>query len=185
MATSLAPESIVSLRCGVRPLAVGRSFSGTYNSLDLSRRHRIHRDAELPWISIYGGKLTDCVSTARAVVELLKGSTSPGCSPGSAEGVDPLAHRVDSFPGLDEPVHAASWCAQRESCWTLEDYLRRRTNISQWVARGGLGRHDEHVPHLVRLAQTFHNGDQATARMAVEAYQRKIRSTFDQTIADS
>ena len=68
-------------------------------------------------------------------------------------------------------------------CWTLEDYLRRRTNVSQWVARGGLGKHDEHVPHLIGLAKWFCGDDDGIARKTVMDYRRKITDTFDRIIA--
>jgi len=92
--------------------------------------------------------------------------------------------RWDYFPHLHEPIPAARWCADREMCCTLEDYLRRRTNISQWVARGGLGRQDEHVPHINRLAQCFSGGDDHVARKAVLDYRQKITKTFDRVLAD-
>ena len=44
----------------------------------------------------------------------------------------PEAIERERFPGLAEEVPSARSCAD-ESCWSLEDYLRRRTNISQWV----------------------------------------------------
>ena len=52
---------------------------------------------------------------------------------------------TESFPGLCEPVAAASWCLDHEHCDTIEDYLRRRTNIAQWIPRGGLGARSENL----------------------------------------
>ena len=46
--------------CGIRPLAVraGDNNAERY-PLDLSRRQHVVRDATVPWISTYGGKLVD------------------------------------------------------------------------------------------------------------------------------
>ena len=182
LAHPVSPNDIISLRCGLRPLAVHRAFGGAFNSLDLSRRHRIHRDADRPWISVYGGKLTDCVATARATMALLKQSLPYNAAPPArTAGLQPSIP-FDSYPSLDEPVPAPTWCAAAESCWTLDDYLRRRTNVSQWVARGGLGQTGEHRAHLLRVAQVLTRGD-AAATNAVDAYERSMATAFDRTIA--
>lgn len=183
LADPAGPEDIVSLRCGIRPLAVDRSYSNGHNLLDLSRRHRIHRDKSLPWISVYGGKLTNCVPLAREVVRLLEQAVAPQCTAKSVARRDIPDPRWDSFPHLHEPIPAARWCADWEMCWTLEDYLRRRTNVSQWVTRGGLGRHDEHLPRITRLAKWFYSNDDDVARKAVVAYRRNINDTFDRILA--
>lgn len=183
LANPAGPDDIVSLRCGIRPLAVDRSHNNGCDPLSLSRRHRIHRDEHLPWISVYGGKLTNCVPLAREVVRLLEQAIAPARPAKSCpkcEAPDPL---WDSFPHLQEPIPAARWCADCEMCWTLEDYLRRRTNVSQWVARGGLGRHDENAPHLIQLAKCFSGDDETFAREAVTAYRRKVVDTFDRVLA--
>lgn len=182
LANAVGPEDIVSLRCGIRPLAVDRSHSDGCNSLSLSRRHRIHRDAHVPWISVYGGKLTNCVPLAREVVGLLEQAIAPRHAATSMPRCDVPDPHWDSFPHLHEPIPSARWCADWEMCWTLEDYLRRRTNVSQWVARGGLGRHDEHVPHLIGLAKWF-CADDDVARKTVMDYRRKITDTFDRILA--
>jgi glycerol-3-phosphate dehydrogenase len=44
LATPLAPSDIISIRCGVRPLAVDYSFPDSTNTLNLSRRQRVYAD---------------------------------------------------------------------------------------------------------------------------------------------
>ncbi len=68
-------------------------------------------------------------------------------------------------------------------CFRLEDYLRRRTNISQWVPRGGLGRENENVPHLERLAALFPNCAARTGAAAVATYRQRVESEFDAALA--
>ncbi|MEX1033174.1 MAG: FAD-dependent oxidoreductase [Cellvibrionaceae bacterium] len=71
--TPLTTKDIVAERCGVRPLAV--STTGKDESADwlkLSRRHAIDTDREKNFISIFGGKLTDCINVGEEIVDLVK-----------------------------------------------------------------------------------------------------------------
>lgn len=60
----IGPQDVVSLRGGVRSLVVDRSHPGSDSTVTLSRRTEIHKHPELPWISVYGGKLTGCAMVA-------------------------------------------------------------------------------------------------------------------------
>ena len=66
-----------------------------------------------------------------------------------------------------------SWCAERELCWGLEDYLRRRTNISQWVPRGGLGWDGEFESELLEIA-TVITGDPVLGQAQLSSYKEQI-----------
>ena len=55
------PQDIVALRCGVRPLAVKRTYTSDEYTLAISRRHVVACDPQMPWISLYGGS-TFCIS---------------------------------------------------------------------------------------------------------------------------
>ncbi len=168
---------VVSLRCGIRPLAVPRSQRPGTPSLSISRRAAIAPDRDRPWISLYGGKLTGCEFVAAKTVREIAARVGPPTAPASVPAEDPAVRPpVEAFPGLAEPVVAAAHARDREACATLEDYLRRRTNIAQWVPRGGLGRRDEHLPRLRELAAVFHG---AGGNHAVEAYRRGIAEGFD------
>lgn len=183
LATPAVAEDIVSIRCGVRPLAVEQSYTRDCYPLDLSRRSRIDYNRSLSWISIFGGKLTDCIPLAQSVARLLRGTFPPSIarSVDEAEATEhgPGDPELQSFPGLEEEVPSAAWCAKNEACWTLEDYLRRRTNIAQWIPRGGLGRHGENVPHMRTLCRVFCDNDEEKARDMLQRYQQKIQSEFD------
>jgi len=184
MAHSVDRCDIVSLRHGLRPLAVrrGEEIVGTGS---LSRGHRLHRDPGRTWISVYGGKLTGCVALAQTVADLVGETTEPTAEPTPATKLPDPASQTEIFPALTEPVPAAAWCLQRQRCWNLEDYLRRRTNIAQWVPRGGLGRDDEHVDHLRRVATVLSGGDEHRGRQALEDYRQLVRTGFDQALAVS
>ncbi|MFQ3788415.1 glycerol-3-phosphate dehydrogenase/oxidase [Halomonas sp. A29] len=69
----LGKEDIISIRCGVRPLAVKAEGDGERDFLHLSRKHAIdinQRDAHL---SIFGGKLTDCLNVGEEIVAAVGG----------------------------------------------------------------------------------------------------------------
>jgi glycerol-3-phosphate dehydrogenase len=185
LAIPLAFEDITSLRCGVRALVVPRQSAQPSDTIRLSRKYVVHPDRDLPWISIHGGKLTSCSAIAVAASHAIERRISlPRRAPAPVKPT--LAKpQKEPFPGLTEPVLSAAWCAEREGCWTLEDYLRRRTNIAQWVPRGGFGSHNENTNHLAHIAAVFSGGDAQRAGAAVAAYRTKIECEFDRIIRES
>lgn len=69
----LRKEDIIAERCGVRPLAVSPVDSDqTTDWLKLSRRHAIDTDYESGFISVFGGKLTDCINVGEEIAGLVK-----------------------------------------------------------------------------------------------------------------
>lgn len=75
----LTREQIIAERCGVRPLVVRRSTGGGSERdwMQLSRKHEIDLDRERAHLSIYGGKLTDCVNVGTEVSKLVEGLGVP------------------------------------------------------------------------------------------------------------
>ncbi len=172
-------EDVVSLRCGIRPLAVRRDFSKIVHPLELSRRHLIHLDHSRNVIAVYGGKLTSCGDMAEQVLSFLSPHLKTreirkpldlGCPP------------AFEFPGIDEPMPSPLWCRDHESCHTLEDYLRRRTNISQWVPRCGLGLNSENRKALRQIARVF-SPDALSADKTLRTYEESVRLNHDAILA--
>jgi glycerol-3-phosphate dehydrogenase len=65
----LTKDSIIAERCGVRSLVVGRDQSGASDDWHkLSRKHVIEVDREKSMVSIFGGKLTDCLNVGDEVI---------------------------------------------------------------------------------------------------------------------
>lgn len=64
---ALTRADIIAERCGVRPLVVEGSSEVFEDWMNLSRKHamEIHRDKQQ--ISIFGGKLTDCLNIGREI----------------------------------------------------------------------------------------------------------------------
>ena len=166
------------LRTGIRPLVVDRSYDADEYPLDLSRRFQLVEDGGKPWVSTYGGKITGCAQFARKVADALaKRAGVPKLNGAHANGALGQVE-TESFPGMPEAVPSIDWCVRNEACCTLDDYLRRRTNISQWTSREGLGEDNEHLPQIKRLAKRLYPG-QAAADKAVRDYVQRVEQTFD------
>lgn len=58
----LVRDDIIAERCGVRPLATRKLSDDSIDVQHLSRKHVIEVSAEQNHISIFGGKLTDCLN---------------------------------------------------------------------------------------------------------------------------
>lgn len=63
----LTSDDVIAERCGVRPLAVSKNHSGGADWTQLSRKHVVEVDAERKHVSIFGGKLTDCLNVGEEV----------------------------------------------------------------------------------------------------------------------
>jgi glycerol-3-phosphate dehydrogenase len=176
----VSSQDIVNTRCGVRTLVSHSAISPNQLSHKLSRRAHVHMDSVRPWITLYGGTFTSAMLMATHVRRTLrKQSIWPSASRRSLSQpfTAPLEHHC--FPGLTEPVCSPRWCANYEMCWTLDDYLRRRTNIGQWVPRGGLGRDDEYMPDIKRIADALHADNPAQAMEDIDAYRAHVVTNFD------
>ncbi len=67
----LTKDDIISERCGVRPLVV-KTTAGNTDSVDwtsLSRKHAIETDRKRRVVTIFGGKLTDCLNVGEEVAK--------------------------------------------------------------------------------------------------------------------
>jgi alpha-glycerophosphate oxidase/glycerol-3-phosphate dehydrogenase len=69
LAAPLTRDDIIAERCGVRPLVVKRR-SGDHSDVDwtkLSRKHAIETDTARGVVTVFGGKLTDCINVGEEV----------------------------------------------------------------------------------------------------------------------
>lgn len=67
----IKPEDVIAERVGVRPLAVSGEGSNA-DWVQLSRKHVIEVDKARSQLTIFGGKLTDCLNVGDEVVEELE-----------------------------------------------------------------------------------------------------------------
>ncbi|WJG08741.1 glycerol-3-phosphate dehydrogenase/oxidase [Aliiglaciecola sp. LCG003] len=66
----LTKEDVIAQRCGVRPLAI-KGQGGKADWVQLSRKHAIDVDHDSKYMSIFGGKLTDCLNVGDEVAEFV------------------------------------------------------------------------------------------------------------------
>ncbi len=71
LAKPLTSADVISTRCGVRPLAIRGETSDDTDFLQLSRKHVIEVDRDRAHLSIFGGKLTDCINVGEEVCEYM------------------------------------------------------------------------------------------------------------------
>lgn len=206
----LTRDDIIAERCGVRPLAV-KSGNDTGDWLELSRKHAIDVDAQRKILSVFGGKLTDCLNVGDEICDVVSGLGidlplqgrrwygEPGpeahreflrqaelmdldayTHPNSTEpltnrfwrryGANAIGmlERIRENPAMAEPLMKNAdylrceidYTARREMVTRLDDFLRRRSKITQVV------REDEVIaaPGL-RVACEMFFGDQAQEKL--------------------
>ncbi|WP_047198285.1 glycerol-3-phosphate dehydrogenase/oxidase [Caldimonas brevitalea] len=69
LARPLQTSDIIAERCGVRPLVVKQGGGGTPDWLQMSRKHVVESNRERRHVSIFGGKLTDCLNVGEELCE--------------------------------------------------------------------------------------------------------------------
>ncbi|TCK02564.1 glycerol-3-phosphate dehydrogenase/oxidase [Marinobacterium mangrovicola] len=69
----LSREDIIAERCGVRPLAVSNGDGKQADWVKLSRKHAIDVDEQNRHLSIFGGKLTDCINVGEEICDIISG----------------------------------------------------------------------------------------------------------------
>lgn len=67
----LTEADIIAERCGVRPLAVRGDGDGDVDWLTLSRKHVVEVNERDAHVSIFGGKLTDCLNVGEEVAAIV------------------------------------------------------------------------------------------------------------------
>ncbi len=187
MNTLLTKEDIVSLRCGIRPLAVDRAYARDSFPLDLSRRFKVATDYDVPWISVYGGKITGCNHAAAIVADKIAARLPPPPRDDTLSQEEPESFQsipLATFPGLQQKIPAIEWCMKEEFCCTLGDYLRRRTEIAQWTAREGLGHNNENKEALRALCLSLAKGDEKKGEVLLEEYSQQVKNGFDRVLAE-
>ena len=71
LSPELTLKDVISERCGVRPLAV-KDQDGSADWVALSRKHAIDVNKSNKYLSIFGGKLTDCINVGEEVSQIIQ-----------------------------------------------------------------------------------------------------------------
>lgn len=67
----LQPSDIIAERCGVRPLVVSGESNGPSDWMQLSRKHAVEVNESDRYMTIFGGKLTDCLNVGDEVCNIV------------------------------------------------------------------------------------------------------------------
>ena len=68
----LTKQDIIAERSGVRPLAITGELDVNSDWISLSRKHAVDVNRDQKHISVFGGKLTDCLNVGEEIVGLVK-----------------------------------------------------------------------------------------------------------------
>jgi glycerol-3-phosphate dehydrogenase len=118
----LTRDDIIAERCGVRPLATRRSDSESTDVRHLSRKHVIEMSAAQNHISIFGGKLTDCLNVGNEICACVSRLGLSLEKAGKWYG-EPDSHKREAFfarareLGLDEIVATDTHEALSDRLW--------------------------------------------------------------------
>ena len=146
--TPLTRADILSERVGVRPLAVKRQQGHNGKWQARSRKHVIEVDAEHAQISIFGGKLTDCLNVGNEMVEHVRTLGQPiPKTLGVRWYGEPRAEVKERFfaqakaQGLDyhdsiipETVSQRLWRRYNDDAFELLDLFQREPDMAQAVS---------------------------------------------------
>jgi glycerol-3-phosphate dehydrogenase len=151
LARPLGEADVVAERCGVRPLAVDRAGGPVRDWVQLSRRHVIEIDAARGRLTIFGGKLTDCLNVGERICREVRslGVALPAArrawygEPPSAvrDEYQALARavRLDELaPGAPEPLSSRLWRRHGSEAMALAEAIRRDPRAAEMVIPGVL-----------------------------------------------
>lgn len=138
LAKPLTKADIISERCGVRPLAI-EAEDGIADWVALSRKHAVDVNKADNHISIFGGKLTDCINVGEEIAEIVEGlavTMAPQDSPWYGEPTDLVkaqfmasveAFNIDSLTPKDalEPLSSRFWRRYGEDAFKLLDAIKQ------------------------------------------------------------
>lgn len=140
----LTKDDIIAERCGVRPLVVKDAASlDNVDWISLSRKHVVELHKDLNAISIYGGKLTDCINVGLEVVALTKKlgiqTKSAQSWIGEAEPAIPagLIQKISEFHGEAGPQIARElWRRHGRNALEIVDGWEEDSSAAKVVFRG-------------------------------------------------
>ncbi|MBF0441445.1 MAG: glycerol-3-phosphate dehydrogenase/oxidase [Oligoflexales bacterium] len=150
--TPLSKSDIISERCGVRPLVIDRSKGVSADSdwTVLSRKHIIETDREQKYISIFGGKLTDCLNIGNEIVREMekmgfcrKGKINKWYGEPSAELYEKFSEEMKSVKTKrensvkpDSVLIERLWRCYGSHAFEILEYLKKSPESSENIVSG-------------------------------------------------
>lgn len=129
-------SDIIAERCGVRPLAVtGGEDSDDW--LQLSRKHAIDVDEPQSHISVFGGKLTDCLNVGDEIAEVVEslgiplqtpkelwyGEPSPAVKARFVARAEAIGLDAMTAPGVEEMLSERLWRRYGDAAFGLLEQI--------------------------------------------------------------
>ncbi len=146
----LTESDVIATRCGVRPLAVNSVSLDGQDFLQLSRKHAIDINLADKHLSIFGGKLTDCINVGNEVCEHIRAMGFHIPHPGyqwygepSPDVKDEYLHQsrlmnLDSYTSLlaHESLTTRYWRRYGADALSLLDNIRRDPTQAEILIEG-------------------------------------------------
>jgi len=140
----LTRQSIIAERVAVRPLAI-EGTDGVADWVQLSRKHVIEVNEETRHLSIFGGKLTDCLNVGEEVAEHIERLGIDLPNPNNRWYGEPGDDLRDEFmlqaqlmsldelthPSSSEPLSQRFWRRYAESAFGLLERIREDPDCAQ------------------------------------------------------
>jgi glycerol-3-phosphate dehydrogenase len=145
----LSEADVIAERCGVRPLAVEGGDAGGADWLALSRRHVVEVDRAQAHVSIFGGKLTDCLNVGEEVFDAVRRLGVAAPQPrrvwyGEPEDARGEFHHQAGLMGLDaltsprasEPLSTRLWRRYGRDALQLLEGIRQDAAMAELLIEG-------------------------------------------------
>jgi glycerol-3-phosphate dehydrogenase len=170
--TQLRLSDIISERCGVRPLVVEQEPGRGVDWTQLSRKHIIESDKSRRFLTIFGGKLTDCLNVGEEVVGTLARFGIPGHEPAEPWFGEPGEAEKGRFyeaaDKSDSPVNAERlWRRYGTQAWSVLARLRENPVESRELFPG-TGVIEAEVHHAARNEMVLNLSDFVRRRTLLE-----------------
>ncbi|MCH8334036.1 FAD-dependent oxidoreductase, partial [Candidatus Sumerlaeota bacterium] len=140
---------ILNTKAGLRPLLRPKKITQE-DFLSLARRNKVWSSSRAHVTALWGGKYTNSFQMAEEIANQI------GVQPsGSVRSVAPRQSGA-GMPGSildarDLVEESLAEACRREMVMTLEDLLRRRTNIAMKIKSGGWGKDRSHAAEMTKL----------------------------------
>ncbi len=145
----LVESDIIAERCGVRPLAV-TGTGGTADWIQLSRKHVVEVDRDRAHLTIFGGKLTDCVNVGDEVARYVRklgveltyrtkrwhGEPPRGIRKAFFHQARLMGLDAMTSPRSSEPLSARLWRRYGHRAFELLEAIRRDPSMADVLIEG-------------------------------------------------
>ena len=134
----LSENDIIAKRCGVRPLVM--KTEATVDNAEwtaLSRKHEIDLHADRNMLTIYGGKITDCINVGEGVADLVESFGIKLSNPSAVWFGEPGEPRETQFmeackkADMDRSICSNLWRRYGESAFQLLEKIETDPSMAE------------------------------------------------------